>query len=162
MRALEFYSILKEKGFDFFCGVPCSILKDIISCIESQEKEAYVPALSEDMGMGICSGACMSGKKPVLLMQNSGLGSCVNAITSFNLIYKIPVLLLISWRGFKGKDAPEHNVMGRMTQELLEVLGIKYDVLSEENIRQRISNACEYMEISKEPYALILKKGIIG
>ncbi len=102
----QFYKELDEYGFNFFTGVPCTIFKSLIESLEKMGK--YVVASREDEALGMCTGAFLVGKKPVLIMQNSGLGNSINALCSLALLYEIPILLLISWRGFLGRDAPEH------------------------------------------------------
>src|SRR5207248_2415378 len=103
-----FVDSLRSAGFDFFTGVPCSLLEAPIACLEKDGEQGYVPATREDEAMGMAAGAWMAGRKlPVVFMQNSGLGNCLNVIASLHRIYEIPVLLVISWRGRNGKDAPE-------------------------------------------------------
>src|SRR5207245_122100 len=79
----------------------------LFTALEALPASGYVPAVREDSAVGIAAGAYLAGKKPVVLMQNSGLGVCLNAILSLNAIYAIPALLVVSWRGEGGKDAPE-------------------------------------------------------
>src|SRR6185295_2284100 len=81
--------------------------------------------------VAMAAGAYMAGKVPAVLMQNSGLGTSLNALISLNLIYHQPCLLLVSWRGFEGKDAPEHLVMGQVMTQLLETMRIPYRIFSE-------------------------------
>ena len=68
----------------------------------------------------MAAGAYMAGKIPAVLMQNSGLGTSLNTLISLNMIYRQPCILLISWRGFQGNDAPEHLVMGETMLPLLD------------------------------------------
>ena len=93
-----FCTTLKEKGFNFFTGVPCSILKDVINYLSEDPDVPYIPATREDEAIGIATGAYLAGKKPVVLMQNSGLGNSIGTLASLVLLYEIPLLLLISWR----------------------------------------------------------------
>ena len=116
--------MLKEKGFDFFTGVPCSILKGVINYLSEDPDVPYIPATREDEALGIATGAYLTGKKPIVLMQNSGLGNSIGTLASLVLLYEIPLLLLISWRGYQGKDAPEHLIMGKATVKLLEDIGV--------------------------------------
>lgn len=154
-----FWQSLTKEGFSFFSGVPCSILKPVLSNIPSDIK--YVPAVREDSALGVCSGAFLTGKKSIVLMQNSGLGNVINTLTSFNLIYKIPVLLVITWRGEPGKtDAPEHTIMGELTLPILETLKIPYRVI-DDNFNAQVEWAKTEMEEKKIPVALILKEGVI-
>lgn len=94
-------------------------------------------------------------------MQNSGLGNVVNALTSFNRVYRVPVLLVISWRGEGGGDAPEHRIMGPMTLPLLETLGVPAFLL-EPPLERPVDRAVAAMESRGEPAALILRKGVVA
>ena len=58
----------------------------------------------------------------MVVMQNSGLGVSLNALGSLHILYELPVLLLVTWRGYQGKDAPEHLVMGEVLPGLLDLL----------------------------------------
>lgn len=151
---------LKKKGYNFFTGVPCSMLKGLLEEISNDPEVKYINAVRENSALGVASGAYLAGKPSCVLMQNSGLGNIVNTLTSFNLIYKIPVILFITWRGFEGKDAPEHRIMGRKTIPLLKELGIPFVTLTE-SFESDIDWAIERMHKSRIPVALILKPGIL-
>lgn len=156
----DFWNYLKSKEYTFFSGVPCSILEKVLEgCMHDLDIE-YVPAIRENVALGLASGAYMSGKRSGILMQNSGIGNIVNALTSFNLIYKIPVLMFITWRGYGGKDAPEHIIMGKKTLSLLKELNIPTVVLSEE-FKNDIDWTISRMKKSRIPCAVIIKKGLI-
>lgn len=155
-----FIACLKENSFYFFSGVPCSILKVALKHLIADKEVKYVPAPREDIAIGVASGAYLTGKKSAILIQNSGLGHIINALTSFNLIYKIPVLILITWRGYQGKDAPEHKIMGRKTTKLLKNLGIPYKVLSSKYPKD-IEWALTLMERRGLPVAFIIKDKVL-
>lgn len=154
-----FIDRLMGRGFKFFTGVPCSLLSGLISCLEKTPDASYVPAVREDAAVGLCAGAYMAGSPSVLLMQNSGLGYCLNAFTSLNLIYKIPTLVIMSWRGCGGKDAPEHIIMGEINEDLLKTVGMEYAVITPENHEDVLEQAVR--AIKKElPFTLLVRKGI--
>ena len=155
-----FIDRLIRENFKFFTGVPCSLLSGLISYLEEVEDAKYIPSVREDSAVGLCAGAYLSGSLPVLLMQNSGLGYCLNAFTSLNLIYRIPVLVIMSWRGQGGKDAPEHIIMGDISQKLLETAGMDYAVLKPENCDQVLETALQKINGEKLPYTLIIEKGL--
>ena len=156
-----FCTTLKEKGFNFFTGVPCSILKDVINYLSEDPDVPYIPATREDEAIGIATGAYLAGKKPAVLMQNSGLGNSIGTLASLVLLYEIPLLLLISWRGYQGKDAPEHLIMGKSMLKLLEDIGVPAQLLSKENAEETISNAVKIMEERSLPTAIIVRRGVI-
>ena len=101
-------------------------------------------------------------------MQNSGIGNIINPLTSFNLIYEIPVLMIIGWRGYGGKpnDAPEHWVMGEKTKDYFKMININFKTFEDEGegegeIERILKNEIiEYLD-SKKSKALIIKKGVI-
>ncbi|MFC1864777.1 thiamine pyrophosphate-binding protein [Chloroflexota bacterium] len=161
MTTAEFCSMLKDHGFNFSTGVPCSILKDIILYLSADPDSPYVPATREDEALGIATGAYLAGRKPVVLMQNSGLGSAINPLASLDILYKIPMLLLVSWRGYQGKDAPEHLIMGEVTIKLLEDIGVPVQVISKDDPEAAISASIKSMEEKQIPAAAILRRGII-
>ncbi|MCG8606034.1 sulfopyruvate decarboxylase subunit alpha [bacterium] len=157
----QFCALLYKHGFDFCAGVPCSIFKGIIKQMEQQPAE-YLPAVREDTAVGIAVGAFLAGKQPLVLMQNSGLGVCLNALTSLAIIYRIPLLLLISWRGYQGQDAPEHLVMGEAMLGILEQVGIGYEVLHAADITGALDRAVTELDSKRLPYALIFREGILN
>ena len=94
-------------------------------------------------------------------MQNSGLGLSINALTSLVLLYRIPMLFLITWRGDTDLDAPEHHFMGRYTVNLLKAVEIPTFILAKKNIEKAILKAHTVMEESRGPVVLLLREGII-
>ena len=50
----------------------------------------------EEEGIGISAGAHLAGVNSALLMQNHGFLAAINPIVSLSLLYKIPLLMLIS------------------------------------------------------------------
>ncbi len=155
----EFVQSLQDIGFDFFSGVPDSILGGIIATLI--ERRLWTPSVREDEAVGMAAGAYMAGKVPCVLMQNSGLGTSLNAILSLNVIYKQPCLLLVSWRGFQGKDAPEHLVMGHSMPALLDSVNIPHRTFSLETAVQDLRWVAETFMTQRIPCALLLKKGIV-
>jgi len=161
MNHKEFCSLLKKNNLDFCTGVPCSILSSIITYMSGSAEFTYIPATREDEAIGIAVGAYMGGKRPVVLMQNSGLGTSINALTSLVLLYQTPLLLIISWRGYQGKDAPEHLFMGKYMIDFLKIMKIPAEILEKDVLEEQLMRASRIMEEQKIPVALILKKGVI-
>jgi sulfopyruvate decarboxylase subunit alpha len=161
MKADKFCLLLKDYGFNFFAAVPCTILEDIINHLFDDRNVIYITTTREEEAIGIATGAYLGGKKPVVLMQNSGMGNSVGTLCSLPLLYKVPMLLLVSWRGYRGKDAPEHVIMGEATLKLLRSVGIPFRVLSHEGVEEEVSAAIVEMEKQQIPVALLLRRGVI-
>ncbi len=73
--APEFVAALKEAGFDFFAGVPCSLLKGLVSLLDADASARYISATREDSAIGMAFGAWLGGRLPMVPMQNSGSAS---------------------------------------------------------------------------------------
>lgn len=102
-------------------GVPCSQLKEFCRQLQQDPEIEYIPVTREDIAMGMAVGAYMAGKKPLVFLQNSGLGHLVNIITSLLKPYGISIHLLISSR-----SRPfEHFFMHKITKKLLALLEYK-------------------------------------
>ncbi|MBE7213106.1 MAG: phosphonopyruvate decarboxylase, partial [Gluconacetobacter diazotrophicus] len=127
IRAQSFLDAAAARGLDFYSGVPCSFLTPMINRVINADGRGldYVGAASEGEAVAIAAGAWLGGRGGVVICQNSGLGNCVNPLTSLNAPFRIPVLLVTTWRGQPGvKDEPQHALMGTITQRMLELCGV--------------------------------------
>src|SRR5687767_15840763 len=94
-------------------------------------------------------------------MQNSGLGTSLNALASLSLMYGLPALLVVTWRGFGGKDAPEHVLMGEISPRLLELLGIPFRVLAADSVDSDLAWARAEMDGRAAPVALLVPPKVV-
>ena len=154
-------SLLEAQGYDFFSGVPCSMIESLIATLETHPRLPYVPAVREDVAVGMAAGAWLAGRRPMVLMQNSGLGTSMNALVSLSLLYRLPALLLVTWRGHGGKDAPEHLLMGEISRSLLEMIRVPHRVLAAQTIADDIAWGRAESERLSQPVALLLPPGIL-
>lgn len=157
----EFCDALAQRGFDFFTGVPCSIFNPLYKELRKRLDWRYVAAVREDAAVGIAVGAYASGRRPVVIMQNSGLGYSLNAFTSLAIIYEVPLLVLISWRGYLGKDAPEHIVMGASMLDLLRDIGVRSLVLGSRDAREELGEAESALRETRKPVFLAVRDGVL-
>ena len=131
-----FVQFIDEK-FQFMCGVPCSYFKEMLIYLETYESKNELDhflATREDEAIALASGVALSGKPALVYMQNSGFANIGDALTSLAKLYKLPMLILVSYRGLEpDKDFPEHSVMGDVTEAVLEAMKIPYFELAVEN-----------------------------
>jgi sulfopyruvate decarboxylase subunit alpha len=160
-HAQAFLDALERAGFDFFAGVPCSLLTGAIRLLDAEPRYGYLSAVREDAAIGAAAGAYLGGGKPVVFMQNSGLGVSINALASLNLLYELPVLLVISWRGEGGRDAPEHRLMGQVTDRLLDTIGVPHQLLDPARLDEQVAAAAARLDETRRPVALIVRRGIL-
>ena len=164
IRPEFFIEALREKGIDFFAGVPDSLLKNICAYITDHFDAAHnIIAANEGAAVGLAAGHYLATGQPACVyMQNSGEGNIINPLASLTdqEVYNIPVLLLIGWRGRPGvHDEPQHVKQGKVTTGLLNVMGVNYEVLSKEEDKaaKQIEKAVKALA-NKEVFALVIEK----
>ncbi len=160
----EFTSFLEQK-FQYICGVPCSYFKEFLAYLESQEKITslkHIYVTREDEAIGVATGIALSGKRTLIYMQNSGLGNIGDALTSLAQLYKLPMLIIVSYRGLESdKDFPEHSLMGEVNEPVLEAFKVPYWNLSEVGWEMEMKNAMRKMEETSSPVVLLVEKGVL-
>lgn len=120
------FDALKDVGIDFVVSVPCVNLSKILNMIDEDDEIIHVPVTREEEGIGICAGAYLGGKKPAILMQNSGLGNSINALKSLTELYEMPLLMIMSHRGTEGESICGQVPMGESTPRILEAMDFKF------------------------------------
>ncbi|MHA2002773.1 MAG: thiamine pyrophosphate-binding protein [Candidatus Thorarchaeota archaeon] len=158
----NFLDILRENQIAFATGVPCSYFAGIIDELENQGAIEYIPASREDEAVGIASGVAFGGSRALVIMQNSGYATIGDALTSLAQLYKLPILIIISWRGLEpDRDFPEHSLMGEVTQDALTSYRLPYWELRSEDWQRTIESALAKMEETSRPVALLVKQGVL-
>lgn len=166
IRPEYFYNTLKGMGIDFYTGVPDSLLKDICAYItDHADRKNNVIAANEGGAVGLAAGYHLAtGNIPVVYMQNSGLGNTVNPLMSLtdSDVYRIPVLLVIGWRGEPGvHDEPQHVKQGKTTLPLLDAMEIRHEIMSgdEAELERQLDGGVRYMKETGRAFALVVRKG---
>ncbi|MFI5763621.1 phosphonopyruvate decarboxylase [Streptomyces sp. NPDC051563] len=165
LEARTLVELLRAHGHGPFTGVPCSFLGPVISCLEAEHPQEYVIAANEGEAVALAAGAHLAGRRPVVILQNSGLGNTVNPLTSLCHTLRLPVLLFVTWRGRPGHpDEPQHDLMGRVTPHMLTAMDIRNEVLPDDPalLAQRLDAATAHMDATGLPFAFIVPKGAIA
>jgi phosphonopyruvate decarboxylase len=160
-----FYNELLKRDTDFFAGVPDSLLKSFCAYVTDNAGEnRHLITVNEGAAIALAAGwhlAC--GKIPLVYMQNSGAGNAVNPLLSLAdaEVYRIPLILLIGWRGEPGvHDEPQHVKQGKATPALLDAMGLPYLILAKEDgaARKQIAECYAFIEKNGSPFAFIAQK----
>ena len=165
ITAADFIDAARERGFDFWTGVPCSFLTPLINGVLSDRSLRYVGAASEGEAVAIAAGAWLAGRRTVVMCQNSGLGNAVNPLTSLNAPFRIPTLFVTTWRGQPGlHDEPQHEVMGRITHDLLRLMELTTEDApsTPDALGPAFDRAVAAMDATGLPVAWVLKKGDVA
>jgi sulfopyruvate decarboxylase alpha subunit len=117
---------LRRNDIHTFATVPDFIVSQVLEHLWADESCHVVASSREEEGLGMLSGAYLAGQRGALLMQNSGLGNCVNTIASLNVAAQIPVVMVISHRGDLGEYNAAQVPMGQAAERILEALDVRY------------------------------------
>jgi phosphonopyruvate decarboxylase len=161
ITAADVIAAAARRGFDFYAGVPCSFLTPLINALLGSARGDYVGAASEGEAVAIAAGAWLAGRRTVVLCQNSGLGNAINPLTSLNAPFRIPTLLITTWRGQPGlADEPQHAVMGEVTHRLLATINVEHAPFPRrpEQLPATFARAAERMAATELPFALVMEK----
>jgi phosphonopyruvate decarboxylase len=166
IQAASFVNQAREMGFRLFTGVPCSYLKPLVNYALDAPGLEYVGAANEGDAVAVAAGAELAGRRAVVMFQNSGFGNAVNPLTSLNATFRIPALLIATWRGEPDgePDEPQHELMGQITPGLFNVLRIPWEDFpkAEAEIGPVLARAALYMAETQLPYGLVMKKGAVA
>ena len=162
--AAHFVEAARRYGFEWYSGVPCSFLTPFINYVLQDASLNYLPAANEGDAVASIAGVTLGGRRGVAMMQNSGLGNAVSPLTSLTWTFRLPQLLIVTWRGQPGvADEPQHELMGRITPQVLDSMEIPWEVFpsAPSDIAGALERASMHLDDTGRPYALLMRKGTV-
>jgi sulfopyruvate decarboxylase subunit alpha len=110
--------------------VPDNPLSHVLAELGDRYRDVrLVLATREEEAFGIAAGLYLGGRRPTVMLQSSGLGNSLNAITSLVLPYQIPMLIVVSMRGDAGEWNAAQVPMGRAVRSIFDAIGIPHTTL---------------------------------
>src|SRR2546428_7199029 len=156
------YDALKASGVRLMSALPETWLVHLVRMAEDDPDMTLVRLAKEEEGVGISAGAHLAGVKSAMLMQNHGFLASINGIVSCAQLYRIPLLMLISYRGEFGVRDPWQTEGGAVTEELLRALRIPFSSLDHpDHVAKRIAKAQTLAYSANKPVALLLCRDLM-
>lgn len=156
------YDALKACDVRIISALPETWLVHLIRMAEEDPDVTLVRLAKEEEGIGISAGAHLAGVNSALLMQNHGFLAAINPLVSLALLYKIPLLLLISYRGHFGEKDPWQTQGGLATEPILRTLNIPiWHLSSPVDVQRRIKDAQTLAHASLHPVAVLLSRELM-
>jgi phosphonopyruvate decarboxylase len=171
IEARHFVEAARERGFEWYAGVPCSYLTPFINYVLQDPSLHYVSMANEGDAVALIAGVALGGtaqgghRRGISMMQNSGLGNAVSPLTSLTWTFRLPQLLIVTWRGQPGvHDEPQHQLMGPITPTMLDTMEIRWELFptEPEAIGPALDRAVAHMDTTGRPYALVMQKGSVS
>jgi len=156
------YDALKACGIRLLSVLPETWLVHLVTLAEEDPEMVLVRLAKEEEGVGISAGAHLAGVRSAMLLQNHGFLASVNGIVSLAQLYRIPLLLLVSYRGGFGEEHPWQTEGGGVTEAVLAALRVPYLSLdAPEQVAARVREAQTLAEANLRPVALLLCRGLL-
>jgi sulfopyruvate decarboxylase subunit alpha len=156
------YDALKACDVKIMSALPETWLVHLIRMADEDPDTTLIRIAKEEEAVGISAGAHLAGVNSALLMQNHGFLAAINPIVSLALLYKIPLLMLISHRGHFGEKDPWQTQGGLATEPILRTLNIPiWHLTSKTDIYRRIKDAQTLAHASLHPVAVLLTREIM-
>lgn len=156
------YDALKACDVKIMSALPETWLVHLIRMADEDPDMTLVRIAKEEEAVGISAGAHLAGVNSALLMQNHGFLAAINPIVSLALLYKIPLLLLISYRGHMGEKDPWQTQGGMATEPILRALNIPiWHLTDSTTIYRRLKDAQTLAHASLHPVAVLLSRELM-
>jgi sulfopyruvate decarboxylase subunit alpha len=156
------YEAMKAAGVRLVSALPETWLVHLVRMADEDPDMILVRLAKEEEGIGISTGAHFAGLRTALLMQNHGFLQSINGIASLALLYKIPLLLLITDRGTMGERDPWQTEGGKYTRKVLDALNLVRDELNRpDEVRGKVAKAMTLAQSSLAPVALLLGRDLM-
>ncbi|MGH8993000.1 MAG: thiamine pyrophosphate-binding protein [Acidimicrobiia bacterium] len=156
------YEALRAAGVRLMAALPESWLTPIITLAQADPEVTLVEVAKEEEAVGVAMGAHLGGTRAAVLVQNHGLLASLNGVVSGAMLYRIPLLLVVSDRGHLGETDPWQTEGGKATRRVLDALGIVWDELDRpEEVEGRVADAAVLARSSLSPVALLLTRRLM-
>ena len=154
---------LKQYGVRYINYVPDAIGERILQVARKDAAFEILPLAREEEGVGVVCGQSIGGARGVLMMPTSGLGNSINALASLPIPYRIPVPMVIGFRGALGEFNPTQVAMGQATPAILAALNIPCFALErEEEVEKITEGALKLTYALESPVAILVTTQLTG
>ena len=156
------YDAIKHAGIKLVSALPETWLVHLIRMADEDPDMTLVRLAKEEEGVGVSAGAYFAGVRSVMLMQNHGFLQAINGIVGVSLLYKIPLLMLITDRGGFGEKDPWQTEGGKHTRPVLDALHIAHEDLTRpDEVEPKLVKAMTLAQSSLSPVALLLNRDLM-
>ena len=155
--------MLKKYDVRFINYLPDAMGERLLQLAREDKDFDILPLTREEEGVGVVCGQSLAGKRGVLLMPTSGFGNSINAIASLPITYRIPVPMIIGYRGDLGEFNSAQVMMGQALPDILRAMRIPYFTLTREDEVEVLTEGFLRLSYSTEsPTALLISTQLAG
>ncbi len=153
---------LVAANIGFVTTVPCKQLAGVIDEVDKHPDIFHIPSNKEDEGMGLCAGAWMGGTRPMIIMQNTAIGVTINTLATLIQYYRMPLPMLISYRGELREPVACQVEMAVHTKALLDEMKIPTYHFHKQADADELPMILDYTFMCNKPVAILTDANFWG
>jgi phosphonopyruvate decarboxylase len=155
LSAEKVLGALKEQGFTHVVWLPDSEANFMYQALSTDSELQLVQVCREAETMAIAVGIMVGGKQPVCLIQNTGFMESGDSLRGLVIDLKIPMLIMVGYRGYRGGQAMT-DTAGVYMEPLLDAWGIKHYLIESDSDVDRIGEAWREAQATSKPVAVLI------
>ncbi len=156
IRAEGVVEQLRRCGITHVVWLPDTESKFMYDAIQAEPSLTLVPVCREGETMAIACGLYIGGKNPVVLIQNTGFFESGDSIRGICLDLKLPLLIMIGYRGWEGEGVPMKDSAGVFLEPILKTWSIPYYLVEDNSHAGRIAEAYQETKRIGGPVAVLV------
>ncbi len=146
---------MKKNGVTHVVWLPDSETNWLYMLMEAEPTLDLIAVSREGQAMSIAAGLAVGGKKPIVLIQNTGMMESGDSIRGWGFGLNTPVVLMVGYRGWT-RHGVNQDTAATYTERFLNAFGINYYLIENDEDAARISIAFEEAERTRRPVAVLV------
>ena len=150
---------IKASQIEFVISVPdITTSEGLLRPLAQGSAPRLVRICKEDEGVGICAGLAYTGRRSLLLIQQTGLLDSVNALRGVAVEYSLPICMMVGLLekepGVPPMQSKRYGV--RIVEPILDAMGIAYHEIEGEADVAKIGPAIDNAYAQSRPVVLLI------
>ncbi|MSP47572.1 MAG: decarboxylase [Xanthobacteraceae bacterium] len=150
---------IKAGGIQFVVSVPdITTSEGLLRPLAKGTDPRLIRICKEDEGVAICAGLSYTGKRGLLLIQQTGLLDSINAVRGVAVEYQLPICMMVGLLekevGVPPRQSKKYGV--RIVEPILEAMGIAYHEIEEQADVAKIRPAIDKAFADSKPVVILI------
>jgi sulfopyruvate decarboxylase subunit alpha len=159
LRGSSIIAEIKASQIEFVISVPdITTSEGLLRPLAQGSAPRLIRICKEDEGVGICAGLAYTGRRSLLLIQQTGLLDSINAVRGVAVEYELPICMMVGLLakepGIPPMQSKRYGV--RIVEPILDAMGIAYHEIEGEADVPKIKPAIDSAYAQSRPVVLLI------
>jgi sulfopyruvate decarboxylase TPP-binding subunit len=146
---------MKQNGVTDVVWLPDSETNWLYLLMQAEPTLRLVGVSREGHACSIAAGLAAGGKKPLILIQNTGMMESGDSIRGWLLGLNVPVVMMVGYRGWT-RHGVTTDTAATYTEKFLMAFGLSYYLVESDADAGRITTAFEEAERTRRPVVVLV------